>query len=77
MAYNVSQKLIASHLASGEMVPGTEIGLQIDQTLAQDATGTLVMLELGRGGPRFSSLRLTRVRPVVFEGQHGGVTPHV
>lgn len=43
---NVSQKLIASHLVSGEMIPGIEIGLKIDQTLTQDATGTLVMLEL-------------------------------
>jgi aconitate hydratase len=46
VAYNVAQKLIASHLVSGEMTPGTEIGLRIDQTLTQDATGTLVMLEL-------------------------------
>lgn len=46
MALNVAQKLIASHLLSGEMSPGTEIGLRIDQTLTQDATGTLVMLEL-------------------------------
>lgn len=46
MAYNVAQKLIASHLLSGEMTQGTEIGLRIDQTLTQDATGTLVMLEL-------------------------------
>ena len=46
MAYNVAQKLIASHLLSGEMSPGAEIGLRIDQTLTQDATGTLVMLEL-------------------------------
>lgn len=46
MAYNVAQKLISSHLLSGEMTPGTEIGLRIDQTLTQDATGTLVMLEL-------------------------------
>jgi aconitate hydratase len=45
-AQNVSQKLISSHLISGEMIPGTEIGLQIDQVLLQDATGTLVMLEL-------------------------------
>ncbi|MFD1506698.1 aconitate hydratase [Georgenia yuyongxinii] len=43
---SVAHKLIASHLVSGEMVPGTEIGLRIDQTLTQDATGTLVMLEL-------------------------------
>ena len=46
MAHNVAQKLIASHLVVGQMIPGTEIGLHIDQTLTQDATGTLVMLEL-------------------------------
>jgi aconitate hydratase len=46
MAYNVAQKLISSHLVAGEMVPGSEIALRIDQTLTQDATGTLVMLEL-------------------------------
>ena len=46
MAYNVTEKLISSHLLSGQMTPGTEIGLRIDQTLTQDATGTLVMLEL-------------------------------
>ncbi len=46
MAMNVAQKLIRSHLLSGEMTPGEEIGLKIDQTLTQDATGTMVMLEL-------------------------------
>lgn len=46
MAKSVAQKLIASHLVAGEMVPGSEIGLRIDQTLTQDATGTMVMLEL-------------------------------
>jgi aconitate hydratase len=45
-AMNVTEKLISSHLVDGEMEPGTEIGLKIDQTLTQDATGTLVMLEL-------------------------------
>ncbi|MCK0767577.1 aconitate hydratase [Chromohalobacter canadensis] len=43
---NVTQKLIASHLVSGDMTPGAAIGLNIDQTLTQDATGTMVMLEL-------------------------------
>lgn len=43
---NVSQKLIRAHLNDGEMIPGEEIALKIDQTLCQDATGTLVMLEL-------------------------------
>jgi aconitate hydratase len=46
MGSSVAQKLIAAHLVSGEMVPGAEIGLRIDQTLTQDATGTMVMLEL-------------------------------
>jgi aconitate hydratase len=43
---NVAQKLIASHLVEGEMNLGEEIGIRIDQTLTQDATGTLVMLEV-------------------------------
>ncbi|WP_193071681.1 aconitate hydratase [Brevibacterium sp. FME37] len=46
MAENVAQKLIGSHLESGTLEPGNEIGVRIDQTLTQDATGTLVMLEL-------------------------------
>ncbi|MCP5509801.1 MAG: aconitate hydratase [Chlamydiales bacterium] len=46
MGKNVAQKLIESHLVEGKMVPGEEIGLKIDQTLCQDATGTMVMLEL-------------------------------
>jgi aconitate hydratase len=55
---NVARKLIASHLVSGGMVPGQEIGLRIDQTLTQDATGTLVMLEL-------EAMGLARVRTEV------------
>lgn len=43
---NVTQKLIKSHLLEGEMIPGQEIGIKIDQALLQDATGTLVQLEL-------------------------------
>ncbi len=46
MSLNVAQKLIQSHLVHGEMKPGEEIGIRIDQTLTQDATGTLVMLEM-------------------------------
>src|SRR5699024_9102468 len=45
----VTQKLITSHLVEGELDDfefGEEIGLKIDQTLTQDATGTMVMLEL-------------------------------
>jgi aconitate hydratase len=43
---NVSQKLIQTHLLHGEMIAGQEIGIRIDQALLQDATGTLVQLEL-------------------------------
>ena len=46
MGGNVARKLIWSHLVEGEMIAGQEIGIRIDQTLTQDATGTLVMLEL-------------------------------
>lgn len=46
MGKSVTYKLIESHLLSGKMIPGEEIGIKIDQTLTQDATGTLVMLEL-------------------------------
>ncbi len=52
---NVTQKLIESHLISGDMKPGEEIGLKIDQTLTQDATGTMVMLE-------FEAMNIPRVR---------------
>lgn len=55
MGKNVTQKLIESHLAEGKMIPGEEIGLKIDQTLTQDATGTMVMLE-------FEALGLPRVK---------------
>jgi aconitate hydratase len=43
---SVARRLIESHLVSGEPVPGAEIALRVDQTLTQDATGTLVMQEL-------------------------------
>ena len=46
MGMNLAHKLIAPHLMEGRMEVGAEIGLTIDQTLTQDATGTLVMLEL-------------------------------
>ncbi|WP_413099540.1 aconitate hydratase [Streptomyces sp. Inha503] len=51
----VTQRLIDDHLLSGRTVPGEEIALRVDQTLTQDATGTLVMQEL-------EALALDRVR---------------
>lgn len=45
MKKTIAQKIIERHLVSGEMIPGQEIGLKIDQTLTQDATGTMAYLE--------------------------------
>ena len=45
MKQNVTRQLIEAHLVGGQMTQGEEIGLRIDQTLTQDATGTMVMLE--------------------------------
>jgi aconitate hydratase len=55
MGQSVTRKLIESHVVEGRTSPGEEIGLRIDQTLTQDATGTLVMLE-------FEALGIGRVR---------------
>jgi aconitate hydratase len=55
MGKNVTRKLIENHLVSGTMKPGEEIGLKIDQTLTQDATGTMVMFE-------FEAMHVDRVR---------------
>ena len=55
MGYSVAHKLIEMHLANGRMRPGEEIGLKIDQTLTQDATGTMVMLE-------FEAMRIRSVK---------------
>ena len=45
MGLTIAQKIIKNHIVSGEMIPGTEIGLKIDQTLTQDATGTMAYLQ--------------------------------
>ncbi len=45
MAYTLAQKIIKEHLVSGEMVPGSEISIRIDQTLTQDSTGTMAYLQ--------------------------------
>ncbi len=45
MGYTIAQKIIKNHLVSGEMKVGEEIGLKIDQTLTQDATGTMAYLQ--------------------------------
>lgn len=55
MGLTIAQKIIKNHLVSGEMIPGTEIGLKIDQTLTQDATGTMAYLQ-------FEAIGIPRVK---------------
>jgi len=53
MGKTIAQKIIAAHLLSGDLTPGSEVALRIDQTLTQDATGTMAYLALeGMGVPR-------------------------
>jgi aconitate hydratase len=55
MPKNLTHKILESHLVEGKLVPGQEIGIRIDHTLLQDATGTLAMLE-------FESLGVEKVK---------------
>ena len=55
MGKSIVEKIIATHLVSGEMISGSEVALRIDQTLTQDATGTMAYLE-------FETMKIPRVR---------------
>jgi aconitate hydratase len=55
MKKNLTHKILEAHLVEGELIAGKEIGIRIDHTLLQDATGTLAMLE-------FEALGLDRVK---------------
>ena len=55
MAMTIAQKIIKAHLVSGDMTPGSEVALRIDQTLTQDATGTMAYLE-------FETMGIPRVK---------------
>ena len=55
MGKTIAQKIIASHLVSGDMIPGSEVAVKIDQTLTQDATGTMAYLE-------FETMGIPRVK---------------
>ncbi|MCL2108717.1 MAG: aconitate hydratase [Oscillospiraceae bacterium] len=55
MGLTITEKIIKAHLVSGDMVAGAEIGLKIDQTLTQDATGTMAYLQ-------FEAMGVERVR---------------
>lgn len=55
MGYTIAQKIIKAHMLSGDMTVGSEVALKIDQTLTQDATGTMAYLE-------FETMGLDRVK---------------
>lgn len=55
MGKTITEKIIEAHIISGRFIPGTEIGIKIDQTLTQDATGTMAYLQ-------FESMDIPRVR---------------
>ncbi|MGQ9683836.1 MAG: aconitate hydratase [Anaerolineae bacterium] len=58
MPQNLTEKLLAAHLVEGTLTPGTEIGIRIDQTLTQDATGTMAYLQFeAMGVPRVRTRR--------------------
>jgi aconitate hydratase len=58
MKKNLTHKILEAHLVEGELIPGSEIGIRIDHTLLQDATGTLAMLEFEALGLRRVSVEL-------------------
>ncbi len=56
MGQNLTQKILAAHLVTGELVPGKEISVRVDQTLTQDATGTMAHLQFeAMGVPRIKT----------------------
>lgn len=76
---NLAQKLIQSHLVSGDMTPGEEISLRIDQTLSQDATGTLSYLQFEAiGVPRVQTqLSVSYVDHNMLQGDFRNADDHV
>ncbi|MBW1729307.1 MAG: aconitate hydratase [Deltaproteobacteria bacterium] len=78
MGKNLTHKILESHLVEGKLIPGEEIGIKIDQTLLQDATGTMAMLE-------FEALGLEAVRTQcsvqyvdhnILQGDHKNADDH-
>ena len=67
MGLTLTEKILKAHLVDGEMVKGKEIGIRIDQTLTQDATGTMAYLEFeAMGVPRVK----TEKSSSLYRSQH-------
>ena len=70
MAESVTAKILKQHLLAGELFPGREIALQIDQTLTQDTTGTMVYLEFeALGFPRVKQNGLSPILIIIHYRQ--------
>ena len=63
MGQTLTEKILSAHLVEGEMVKGSEIGIRIDQTLTQDATGTMAYLE-------FEAMGVPRVKVLQIDSSH-------
>ena len=63
MGQTLTEKILSAHLVEGEMVKGSEIGIRIDQTLTQDATGTMAYLE-------FEAMGVPRVKVLKIDSSH-------
>ena len=70
MGLTIAQKIIKAHMAEGSMEPGQEVGLRIDQTLTQDATGTMAYLE-------FETMGIDRVKDGALRGVYRPQHPAV
>ena len=71
MGMTIAQKILKEHLVDGEMVQGQEIGFRIDQTLTQDATGTMAYLQ-------FEAMGVDQVRTcLLYTSQSGYDLPRV
>jgi len=58
MGKSIVYKILEKHLVEGELIPGNEIGIKIDQTIVQDATGTMAYLQ-------FEAMRKKRIETEV------------
>ena len=76
MGKTIAQKIIASHLVAGDMMVGSEVALRIDQTLTQDATGTMAYLEFETMGIERVKTEFSPEDPAFSPDLHEGSQPY-